>query len=98
MMVNMERRYYRQYENYDTVVPRLEDFPVLQGRGREAGADESLPRVAGEAKADGQNMLFGFKLDDIILIAVIVLLLMEEEKDLSAIITLAILFLSEYLT
>ena len=94
----MERRYYRQYENYDTVVPRPEDFPLLNGVKTEPVTTSELPSVQEEAQVSNINSLFGFKLDDIIIIAVIILLLMEEEKDFTAIAVLAILFLSGYIT
>ncbi len=94
----MQRRYYRQFENYDTVVPRLEDFPVLGAETAEAN-EPVLPVVSEEkTEISSKNSLFGLQLDDIIIIAVIILLLMEEEKDLSAIAVLGLLFLSGYLT
>ena len=94
----MQRRYYRQFENYDTVVPRLEDFPVL-GAETVVANEPELPAVSEEkTEISSKNSLFGLQLDDIIIIAVIILLLMEEEKDLSAIAVLGLLFLSGYLT
>jgi len=86
----MDRRYYRQYENFDTVVPRIEDFPILD-------ANKSSNQV-NEAKIQKvTNPMLNVKLDDIVLIGILVLLLMDEEKDVNTILGIAFLFLAEYI-
>ncbi len=82
----MERRYYRQYENFDTVVPRIDDFPVLDAH------------TAASTKCDDNSaILSGIKADDIILLGILILLLLEDEKDITAILGIAFLFLAEYI-
>ena len=91
----MERKYYRQYENYDKVVPRPEDFPPVYR------AEQEKPKES-EALAETQNLTLhntgiSLKADDIILLGLIVLLLMEEDKDYLTIGLLAAVFLCEYI-
>lgn len=81
----MDRRYYRKFENFDTVVPRVEDFPVLN-------SDNQISSGNSATKND-----CGFKTDDLILLAILVLLLMEEEKDVTAIVSVAALLLAGYI-
>lgn len=84
----MERRYVRQYENFENPVP---DF-------NNSGLPEEKVRVDGEIiNTEVSSVKNGFKLDDIILIGILIMLLNEEEKDTSTIILLALLFLSEYI-
>ena len=84
----MERRYVRQYENFENPVT---DF-------NNSGLPEEKVRVDGEIiNTEVSNVKNGFKLDDIILIGILIMLLNEEEKDTSTIILLALLFLSEYI-
>ena len=85
----MDRRYYRKHENYDTVIPRAEDFPVLNAQNEisNSSVDNSI------TKADKE----GFKTDDLILLAILVLLLMEEEKDITAIFSVAALLFAGYI-
>ena len=85
----MDRRYYRKYENFDTVVPRAEDFPVLN-------ADNQITAVE-EKKKINSTSAQGLKTDDIILLVVLAILLMEEEKDLTAILGVAVLLFSGYI-
>lgn len=86
----MDRRYYRQYENFDTVVPRIEDFPVLGSDSADNKSDaskiQSLPAS-----------INGLKIDDLVLVGILVLLLMEDEKDTATILSIAFLFLAEYI-
>jgi hypothetical protein len=84
----MERRYVRQYENFENPIP---DF-------NSSGLPEEKVKVDGEIiNTEVSNIKNGFKLDDIILIGILIMLLNEEEKDTSTIILLALLFLSEYI-
>ncbi|MBQ2897406.1 MAG: hypothetical protein IJE46_03665 [Clostridia bacterium] len=85
----MDRRYYRQYENFDTVVPRIEDFPVLNSESSEKERDVEVKGIT--------NPLKHLKLDDLVLLGVIALLLAEEEKDITVILGVAFLFLAEYI-
>lgn len=89
----MERKYYRQYDAYDKVIPRPQDFPPVYRAGTQA---ESVVPAAEVKSASGFGG-FSLKADDIILLGLIVLLLMEEEKDFLTIGLLAAVFLSEYL-
>ncbi len=84
----MDRRYYRKFENYDTVVPRPEDFPVLNAQNEisNCGTDNRVSEISQ-----------GLKTDDIVLLVILVLLLMEEEKDMTAIFSVAALLLSGYI-
>lgn len=83
----MDRRYYRKYENYDLVVPRPEDFPVLN-------ADNKIRSEETKVIKANQNP---FKTDDIVLLAVLVILLMEEEKDWTAIFSIGALLFADYI-
>jgi hypothetical protein len=84
----MERRYVRQYENFENPVPDLNNSVL----------PEEKVKVDGEIiNTEVSNIKNGFKLDDIILIGILIMLLNEEEKDTSTIILLALLFLSEYI-
>ena len=85
----MDRRYYRNYENYDTIVPRPEDFPVLNSDSQMNS--EKTAHLA--QKSDS----VGLKSDDLVLIVVLVLLLMEEEKDMTAIFSVVALLLAGYI-
>ena len=85
----MDRRYYRKYEKFDTVVPRPEDFPVLN-------ADNSISNENHEHNIQQANAE-GIKSDDLILLVVLVLLLMEEEKDITAIFSVAALLFAGYI-
>jgi hypothetical protein len=77
----VERRYVRQYENFENLVPEGKDvFP----------SENNECEISGKKNID-------FKLDDIIIIGILIMLLNEEEKDTSTIILLALLFLSEYI-
>ena len=89
----MERRYYRQYESYKNVVPRKEDFPVLEFNDtEEKNTDEESRTIAA-----GNVLPFNLKLDDIIILVLLFVLLSEQEKDTSTILVLAFLFLAEYI-
>ena len=85
----MDRRYYRKYENFDTVVPRVEDFPVLN-------ADNQIAAFEEENKIQPANA-HSLNTDDLVLLVVLVILLMEEEKDLTAILGVAALLFSGYI-
>lgn len=85
----MDRRYYRQYENFDTIIPRIEDFPILNTDTNQNKRDVNISSVSKSLK--------NFKLDDIVLIGILVLLLAEEEKDITIILGVAFLFLAEYI-
>jgi len=84
----MDRRYYREFENYDTVVPRVEDFPVLNTENKVSPTD---------AARQSTGFIKGLKSDDMMLLFVLVLLLMEDEKDVSAILSVVALLLAEYI-
>lgn len=91
----MERKYYRQYDAYDKVIPRPEDFPPVY-------RVEKTEAVKEEAPAETQavalhNTGISLKADDIILLGLIILLLMEEEKDYLTIGLLAAVFVCEYI-
>lgn len=89
----MERKYYRQYENFNNVIPNASDFPVInQGKTVEPEIIEEKKEVSNIGLPN-----LNIKLDDIVIIAIIILLLCEEQKDSLTIILLAILFLSEYI-
>ncbi len=88
----MERKYYRQYDAYDKVIPRPQDFPPVYRAGAQQPA-ECVQEVKTTSGLGGISL----KADDIILLGLIVLLLMEEEKDFLTIGLLAAVFLSEYL-
>ncbi len=92
----MERKYYRQYEPYKKVVPRQEDFPVL-----EFNAETQADKSSGEEKritgVKQKGFLSDIKVDDILILAVLIMLLSENEKDSVTILILAFLFLSEYI-
>ncbi len=91
----MERKYYRQYEPYKKIIPRQEDFPVLEFKNE---ANEITNEPEKKEIASKNNILpFDLKLDDIIILAVLIMLLSESEKDSITIIVLAFLFLSEYI-
>lgn len=85
----MDRRYYRQYENFDTIVPRIEDFPVLNSE-----VNENKREIKTNS---ANNLLKDLKLDDLVLIGILALLLAEEEKDITVILGVAFLFLAEYI-
>lgn len=85
----MDRRYYRQYENFDTIIPRIEDFPILNTDANQSKRDVKISSVS--------NPLKNLKIDDLVLIGILVLLLAEEEKDITIILGVAFLFLAEYI-
>lgn len=107
----MERKYYRQYENYDRIIPRVEDFPILPIEDGNTVPEPAVETVRQEQQVGdtaqtasrpvkmpgGLFHNFSLKADDIIILALIVMMLMEEERDDFTIIMLAIVFLSEYL-
>ncbi len=78
----MERRYVRQYENFEKVLPDNQ---------------EAKGEITVQNAETASNKSFDFKLDDIIIIGILIMLLNEEEKDTSTIILLALLFLSDYI-
>ncbi len=82
----MQRRYYRQYENFDNIVPKSDDFPIISN-------------ITNKTQTELQNTSNAntFGIDDIILLAILVLLLSEEEKDITSILGIAFLFLAEYI-
>ena len=84
----MDRRYYRKYENFDTVVPRVEDFPILN-------SDNRISEVSNEATVKYASD--DVKTDELILLVVLIVLLMEEEKDMSAILSVAALLFAGYI-
>ena len=86
----MERRYVRQYENFENAIP---DFNKVQFPEKKEVVDGEI--INKDTEVAGVKS--GFKLDDIILIGILIMLLNEEEKDTSTIILLALLFLSEYI-
>ena len=83
----MDRRYYRKYENYDTVVPRPEDFPMLNSDNKVSELNNNNVKLNSES----------LKNEDLLLLVVLALLLMEEEKDMTAILSIAMLFFVEYI-
>lgn len=86
----MERKYYRQYENFEKVVPNSNDFPVLKNPDAEI--------IKSESTIASNNIFSGnFKADDIIIIGILIMLLSEEQKDMSTILLLGLLLLSDYL-
>ena len=86
----MERKYYRQYENFEKIVPNSKEFPVLNAPDAEI--------VNNDTEVASKNILSGnFKLDDIIIIGILIMLLNEEEKDMSTILLLCLLLLSDYI-
>ena len=91
----MERKYYRQYDAYEKVVPRPEDFPPVYRVEQPLNIkEEQLPETqAVSLHSTGISL----KADDIILLGLIVLLLMEEDKDYLTIGLLAAVFLCEYI-
>lgn len=84
----MDRRYSRKYENFDTIVPRVEDFPVLNSNNQINNENE---------QKSVNSMIEGLKTDDIVLLTVLVILLMEEEKDFSAILSIGALLFAGYI-
>ena len=92
----MERRYYRQYDAYDNVFPRPEDFPPVYRAGVGVKDTEEIKQET-EVKSVSNNTGISLKADDIILLGLIVILLMEEQKDYLTIGILAAIFLCEYL-
>lgn len=91
----MERRYYRQYDAYDKVIPRPEDFPPVYRVEQPKDVKEEIVQESQTAAV--HNTGISLKADDIILLGLIVLLLMEEDKDYLTIGLLAAVFLCEYL-
>lgn len=91
----MERKYYRQYEMYDKIVPRPEDFPPVY-RAEQPKLKITEPTEETQTAAL-HNTGISLKADDIILLGLIVLLLMEEDKDYLTIGLLAAVFLCEYI-
>lgn len=93
----MDRKYYRQYDAYDKVIPRPDEFPPVF----KAGESKPLPVPSVNDKSEVQGLFpstnISLKADDIILLGLIVILLMEEQKDYLTIGLLAVVFLSEYL-
>lgn len=86
----MERKYYRQYENFEKVIPDAKEFPVLNTPDAEI--------INKDAEIASRNILNGnFKIDDIIIIGILIMLLNEEEKDMSTILLLGLLLLSDYI-
>lgn len=85
----MDRRYYRCYDSFDTVVPRSEDFPVIDSQTGQNIADVKI--------SENENFLSGIKTDDLVLVGILILLLAEEEKDVTAILGIVFLFLAEYI-
>ena len=91
----MERKYYRQYETYDKVIPRPEDFPpVYRAEQPKVNVVETTEETQTAAL---HNTGISLKADDIILLGLIVLLLMEEDKDYLTIGLLAAVFICEYI-
>ena len=86
----MERRYVRQYENFENAIP---DFNNVKFPEKKEVVDGEI--INKDTEIAGVKS--GCKLDDIILIGILIMLLNEEEKDTSTIILLALLFLSEYI-
>ena len=82
----MERKIVRQYENFDTVIPKIDDFPVFNQT--ETESTQEIKRI---------NSTSDMKIDDLILIGLIAILLMEQEKNIPALIALGILFISDYI-
>lgn len=93
----MDRKYYRQYDAYDKVIPRPDEFPPVFKAGESKPV--SLPSENEKSEIQGvfPSTNISLKADDIILLGLIVLLLMEEKKDYLTIGLLAVVFLSEYL-
>ena len=85
----MERKIVRQYENFDTVIPQIDEFPILNQM------EEINNTQSPEVKTI--NSVLDFKIDDLILIGLMVILLMEQEKNIPALIALGILFISDYI-
>ena len=88
----MERKYYRQYENFQKVIPRQDDFPVLEFKEEVLQNNEEVKKEVASVTFPGK-----INLDDIIIIALLIMLLSENEKDSVMIIVLAFLFLAEYI-
>jgi len=91
----LERKYYRQYDAYDKVIPRPEDFPPVYRVEQPKTKKEELS--AQPQAVSVHNTAISLKADDIILLGLIVLLLMEEDKDYLTIGLLAAVFLCEYI-
>ncbi len=85
---SVDRRYLRQYENYDTIIPKSEDFPTINQDG------STVRKVASDINSSN---LENFHIDDIVLIGILILLLSEDQKDITAILGIAFLFLAEYI-
>ena len=88
----MERKYYRQYDSYDKVIPRPDDFPPVYRVEQPKASEEAT-----DTQVAVHNTGISLKADDIILLGLIVLLLMEEDKDYLTIGLLAAVFLCEYI-
>ena len=86
----MERKYYRQYENFEKIVPDSKEFPILKTPDAEI--------IKSESSVASNNIFSGnFKIDDIIIVGILLMLLSEEEKDMTTIILLGLLLLSDQL-
>ena len=96
----MERKYYRQYEKFNTIVPDASDFPTLD-EIRLPSEEVVNPSENVEKKESVSSGFcapsFNFRIDDIIIIGLIILLLGEDKPDNYTIALLGILFLSEYI-
>ncbi len=86
----MERKYYRQYENFEKVVPDSNEFPRINVPDAEVVNNDEQVTVS-------NTLLGNFKIDDIIIIGILIMLLNEDEKDMSTILLLGLLLLSDYL-
>lgn len=97
----MERKYQRQYEDFSSVIPRAEDFPVLNSNSFSAKEEneekEEICNIT-SPQSSFYSLFNNLKADDILLIAVLVLMLTDEKKDMSAILVIAALFMSEFFT
>ena len=86
----MERRYVRQYQNYDTIIPDINDFQILNGESNELKEKDNNKSIQ---SVDNSS----FKADDLILLGLLAIFLMEENKNWSMILILGLIFISDYI-
>ena len=88
----MERKYVRQYQNYDTIIPNMEEFQFVSNN------DNEIFKKNEENSKEIQSVNnINLKTDDIILLALIALFLFENNGNMSTVLILGFLFLSEYI-
>ncbi len=93
----MERRFLRQYENFDTVVPDISEFPILEDKNQQS--DEVIAEQHENTEKQVKSFdISNMKTDDLILLGLIGVLFLDKENNMNVIIILALLFLSDYIT